>query len=153
MNFTAIVSIQAGSRTVWAYARDEMLPLSRVWYKINRTTTTPLYAVWAFTISCILIDLIGLGSYITIAAIFNICAIALDWSYCIPIICKLLYGKFEPGPWHLGRASFWINLWAVIWTLFVSIIFILPTVRPVTAANVSRLPRCACALGVLISSR
>lgn len=142
MNFTAIVSIQAGSRTVWAYARDEMIPLSRVWYKINRVTTTPLYAVWVFTISCILIDLIGLGSYITIAAIFNICAIALDWSYCIPIICKMLYGKFEAGPWHLGRASYWINLWAVVWTLFVSVIFILPTVRPVTAQNVSRVPCC-----------
>ena len=140
MNFTAITAIQAGSRTVWAYSRDEMLPLSRVWHKINRVTTTPLYAVWVFTISCILIDLIGLGSYITIAAIFNICAIALDWSYCIPIILKILYGKFKPGPWHLGRASFWVNLWAVTWTLFVSIIFILPTARPVTPANVSGLP-------------
>ena len=137
LNFTAMVSIQAGSRTVWAYARDEMLPLSRIWYKINKTTDTPVYSVWAFTIFCILINLIGLGSYAAIAAIFNLTAIALDWSYCIPIICKMTSSKFQRGPWHLGRASLFINFWAVLWTSFVTIIFILPTIRPVTAANVS----------------
>ena len=135
LNFGAMAAIQAGSRTVWAYSRDEMLPLSRIWYKINKRTDTPLYSVWLFTICCILIDLIGLGSYAAVAAIFNLTAIALDWSYCIPIICKMFYGKFEPGPWHLGRASIYINAWAVIWTLFVSIIFILPTTRPVTPLN------------------
>ena len=113
-----------------------MLPLSRVWYKINKTTQTPLYSVWLFVIVCIIINLIGLGSYTAIAAIFSLTAIALDWSYCIPILCKMIYGKFEPGPFHLGKASFWINLYAVMWTLFVSIIFVLPSVLPVTPQNV-----------------
>ena len=137
LSFGNIVALQSGSRTIWAYSRDEMLPLSRIWYKINKHSETPLYSVWLFTILCVLINLIGLGSYIAIASIFNLTAIALDWSYCIPIICKLLYGKFRPGPWHLGRASFFINAWAVIWTTFISIIFVLPTVRPVTLENVS----------------
>ncbi|KAI9815939.1 MAG: hypothetical protein M1827_001931 [Pycnora praestabilis] len=137
LNFTAMTAIQAGARTVWAYSRDELLPLSRVWFKINKKTNTPLYSVWVFTIICILINLIGLGSYAAIAAIFNLTAIALDWSYCIPIICKMAFGKFEPGPFHLGKAGFWINAWAVVWTLFVSIIFILPTIRPVTKENMN----------------
>ncbi|MCJ1284520.1 hypothetical protein MMC26_003853 [Xylographa opegraphella] len=137
LNFVGITAIQAGARTVWAYSRDEMLPLSRVWYKMNKTTTTPLYAVWLFTICCALINLVGLGSYTAIAAIFNLTAIALDWSYCIPILCKMMFGKFQPGPWHLGRYSFWINLWAVIWTLFVSVIFVLPTILPVTPENMN----------------
>ena len=46
LNFTGITAIQAGARTVWAFSRDEMLPLSRVWYIINTTTRTPIYAVW-----------------------------------------------------------------------------------------------------------
>ena len=137
LNFTGITAIQAGARTVWAYSRDEMLPLSRVWYKINKTTQTPLYSVWLFVIVCAVINLVGLGSYTAIAAIFNLTAIALDWSYCIPILCKMIFGRFEPGPFHLGKASFWINLWAVTWTLFVSIIFVLPTILPVNAQNVS----------------
>ena len=137
LNFTAMTAIQAGSRTIWAYARDEMLPLSRVWYKINKTTDTPVYSVWLFTICCVLINLIGLGSYTAISAIFNLTAIALDWSYCIPIICKLAYGKFERGPFHLGWASPYINAWAVVWTTFVTIIYVQPTILPVKAANVS----------------
>lgn len=137
LNFTAMTAIQSGGRTIWAFSRDEMLPLSRIWVKINSKTNTPVYANWLFCISCILINLIGLGSYTAIAAIFNLTAIALDWSYCIPIICKLAYGKFEPGPFHLGWASKPINYWSVIWTLSVTIIYVLPTIRPVTADNVS----------------
>ncbi|OCL07496.1 amino acid transporter [Glonium stellatum] len=137
LNFTGMTGMQAGARTFWALARDELMPLSRVWYKIYERTATPVYSVWLIVFCCIGINLIGLGSYTAIAAIFNMTAIALDWSYCIPIICKMITGKLEPGPFNLGRASFWINAWAVLWTTFVSIIFILPTIRPVTAENMN----------------
>lgn len=136
MNFVCITALQAGSRTVWAFARDEMLPGWRIWYKIWKRTDTPVLAVWLYTLICILINLIGLGSVTTISAIFNLCSIALDWSYVIPIACKLAFNRFERGPWHLGGASFAINVWAVVWTVFVSVIFVLPTVMPVTALNV-----------------
>ncbi|KAK3685428.1 amino acid permease [Podospora appendiculata] len=137
MNFVCITAQQAGSRTVWAFSRDRMLPGSKIWHKIWKKTDTPVLAVWMYGILCILINLIGLGSYITIAAIFNVCAIALDWSYCIPIICKLLFGRFEKGPWNLGAASRFVNAYAVIWTSFVSVIFLFPTVMPVTADNMN----------------
>jgi amino acid transporter len=137
MNFVCITALQAGSRTIWAFSRDQMLPGSRIWYRIWKRTDTPVLAVWLYTILCILINLIGLGSYITIAAIFNVCAIALDWSYCIPIICKLLFGRFEPGPWHLGKASYYINVWACLWTAFGSVIFMFPTMMPVAPETVS----------------
>ena len=137
MNFVCITALQAGARTLWAFSRDQMIPGSGVWYKIWRRTDTPVLAVWFYTFLCIVINLIGLGSYITISAIFNLCAIALDWSYCIPIICKLCFGRFERGPWHLGKASPFINIWACCWTCFVSIIFMFPTVLPAAADNVS----------------
>ncbi len=122
---------------MFAFSRDRLVPGSRIWTKISPLTHTPVYAVWISVVLCIVINLIGLGSYIAIAGVFNVTAIAIDWSYVIPILCKLIYGKFEPGPWNLGKASFWVNLWACIWTVFVTIIFILPTIRPVTALNVS----------------
>ncbi|KAL6712923.1 polyamine transporter tpo5 [Lecanora helva] len=137
LNFTAMTAIQAGARTIWAFSRDEMLPGSHIWAKIWKKTDTPVYAVWLFCISCVLINLIGLGSYTAISAIFNLTAIALDWSYCIPVICKLLYGKFERGPFHLGWASVPINVWAVTWTTFVTIIYVMPTIRPVTPENMN----------------
>lgn len=137
MNFVCITALQAGSRTLWAFSRDQMIPGSKIWYKIWHTTETPVRAVWFYTLLCVLINLIGLGSYITIAAIFNVCAIGLDWSYCIPIICKLWFKRFEPGPWNLGKASPYINIWACCWTAFASIIFMFPTFMPVAANNVS----------------
>ncbi|KAH6663836.1 amino acid permease-domain-containing protein [Halenospora varia] len=133
IKFVCFTAMQALGRTVFAFSRDGLLPASKVWTNINGVTGTPLYAVWVSVICCIVINLIGLGSYAAISGVFNICAIALDWSYIIPIVCKLLFNKFEPGPWHMGKFSFWVNLWACVWTFFVTIIFLLPTVRPVAA--------------------
>jgi len=137
LQFVCFTATQALARTVFAFSRDRLIPLSRVWTIIDRRTGTPLYAVWISIFFCIAINLIGLGSYAAIAGVFNVCAIALDWSYVIPIVCKLAFGKFKPGPWHMGAASPFINAWACVWTLFVSIIFILPTFRPVTAGNMN----------------
>jgi amino acid permease (GABA permease) len=137
IKFVCFTAMQSLARTVFAFSRDQLIPFSNVWTKINSLTGTPIYAVWISVFFCILINLIGLGSYAAIAGVFNVCAIALDWSYCIPIFCKLAFGKFVPGPWHMGILSPWVNAWACIWTFFVTIIFLLPTVRPVTADTVS----------------
>ncbi|EEB06987.1 hypothetical protein SJAG_02062 [Schizosaccharomyces japonicus yFS275] len=140
LNFTGITAIQANARTIWAFSRDDLLPFSKYWYKINKTTTTPLVAVWLNVVFCIALNLIGLGSLETIEAIFSVCAIALDWSYVLPIACKLIFGKrlgYKPGPWNLGRFSVFIGAYAVLWTAFVSVIFLMPTMRPVTAKNMN----------------
>ncbi|KAK8220503.1 amino acid/polyamine transporter I [Phyllosticta capitalensis] len=128
---------QSLARTVFAYSRDRLIPGSSWWTKIDKRTGTPIYAVWFSIFWCIAINLIGLGSYTAIAGVFNACAIALDWSYIIPIFCKMVSGRFEPGPWHMGPASWFVNAWACIWTVFVSIIFILPTERPTTPQNMN----------------
>lgn len=65
---------------------------------INPLTQTPIYAMWISVFGVIAINLIGLGSYTAIADVFNVTAIALDVSYCIPIVCKLIFSQFEPGP-------------------------------------------------------
>ncbi|KAK5257309.1 polyamine transporter tpo5, partial [Exophiala xenobiotica] len=137
LQFVCFTATQALARTVFAFSRDRLIPLSWVWTKINPITKTPLYAVWISVFWCIAINLIALGSYIAIAGVFNVCAIALDWSYVIPIICKLRFGKFKPGPWHMGKLSPYVNAWACIWTFFVTIIFLMPTIRPVTAENMN----------------
>jgi len=137
LQFVCWTATQALARTVFAFSRDKLIPFSSVWTKINRWTGTPLYAVWISIFWCIAINLIALGSYIAISGVFNVCAIALDWSYVIPIACKVAFGKFQPGPWHLGKFSLFVNCWACIWTLFVSIIFLMPTIRPTTAQNMN----------------
>lgn len=64
LNFTAMTAIQAGARTIWAFSRDELLPLSRIWYEIDNRTNTPINAVWLFCICCICINLIGLPCHL-----------------------------------------------------------------------------------------
>ena len=133
LQFVCWTATQALARTVFAFSRDKLVPLSHIWTKIDHRSGTPLRAVWISIFWCIAINLIGLGSYTAIESVFNVTAIALDWSYCIPIFCKLVFRRFEPGPWHLGRFGYAINAWACIWTLFVSIIFFFPTALPVPA--------------------
>ncbi|KAJ9144333.1 Amino-acid permease 2 [Coniochaeta hoffmannii] len=137
LNFVCIPSIQAGSRTLWSFSRDEMVPFSKTLYTIDRRTDTPIIAVWTYAGLCILINLIGLASQIAIGAVFNVCAVALNLSYVVPIICKLVGGRFERGPWHLGVWSLPINIWACGWNMFMSVIFLLPIQLPVTPGNMN----------------
>lgn len=137
LQFICFTALQALARTVFAFSRDRLLPFSSVWIRINRFTETPLYAVWFSVFWCIAINLIGLGSYAAIEGVFNITSIALDWSYVIPIICKLMFNQFEPGPWHMGKFSVAVNVWAILWTAFVSVIFFFPTTRPVVPDNMN----------------
>ena len=134
IKFVCFTALQALARTIFAFSRDRLVPLSSIWTKILPLTGTPILAVWISVFFCIAINLIGLGSYTAIAGVFNVTAIALDWSYCIPIACKIIFRKFEPGPWNMGKASIFVNIWACIWTVFVSIIFIMPVTLP-TSAN------------------
>lgn len=134
IQFVCFTATQALARTFFAFSRDRLVPGSKIWTVINKRTGTPINAVWITVVLCICINLVGLGSYTAILGVFNICAIALDWSYVIPIMCKLIWPQnFTPGPWHMGKFSKWVNIWACLWTLFVSIIFILPTNLPVAA--------------------
>lgn len=137
LQFVCFTATQALARTFFAFSRDRLIPGSQLWTRVNRLTGTPLWAVWISVFWCICINLIALGSYTAALGVFNVCAIALDWSYCIPIACKIMFGKFEPGPWHLGKFSTAVNLWACIWTAFVSVIFVFPTSVPVTPENMN----------------
>jgi len=140
IKFVTFTALQALGRTVFAFSRDRLVPFSHIWTKILPLTGTPILAVWISVFWCIAINLIGLGSYTAISGVFNVTAIALDWSYCIPIFCKLIFGQFEPGPWNLGKFSTFVNGYACLWTLFVTIIFVMPTAIPTTAETVRLLP-------------
>ncbi|KAL8848872.1 MAG: hypothetical protein Q9221_006097 [Calogaya cf. arnoldii] len=132
LKFVTFTGMQSLGRTLFAFSRDRLVPFCNIWVQTNPVTETPLYAVWICVFAAIAINLISLGSYAAIVGVFATTAIALDWSYCIPIVCKMAFGQFERGPWHMGSLSWWVNAYGVVWTLFASIIFILPTARPVS---------------------
>ena len=137
MNLVAIPGIQAGSRTIFALSRDNLLPFSHIWVRISKRSQTPLIAVWTYAVLEIIINLLGLASSTAIGAVFNVCTVALNVSYVIPIICKMVYGRMQKGPWHMGKYSVWVNAFAVAWNTFMAVIFFFPTRLPVTPENVS----------------
>ncbi|KIW74141.1 hypothetical protein Z517_12551 [Fonsecaea pedrosoi CBS 271.37] len=137
VQFTAIVCMQSLSRTIFAFSRDRLLPFSSIWAKVNTLTGIPLHAVWLSVLLPIVISLIGLGSYQAVSAVFNVATAVLDLSYAVPLGCKLAFGRFHRGPWHLGAFSVLINVYSIVWTFFITVLFFMPTVRPVTAVNMN----------------
>lgn len=77
---------------------------------------------------------------LTITAVFNICAPALDMSYATVVLARNIYAhriEFRPGPYTLGMWQKPINAVTCTWVLFISIVLLFPTVRPVTALNMN----------------
>ena len=106
---------------------------------VSKRTHTPLRAIWLTTFFCVLPGLLDFASPVAANAIFSLTAIALDISYIIPIALRRIFQhhpevQFKPGPFYLGDGLLgWaVNINCIVWTLFVSVIFSLPTYLPVT---------------------
>ncbi|KAI0944606.1 hypothetical protein AcW1_002275 [Taiwanofungus camphoratus] len=142
--FVCQTSLQACSRMVYAFSRDHALPDRGYFGHVAASTKTPLRGVWLTTFVSILPGLLDLASPIAANAIFSLCAIALDLSYIIPIFLRRLHRNhpdvnFKPGPFYMGDGLLgWAaNTACCLWTLFVCVIFSLPTVLPVTKENMN----------------
>ncbi|KAF2743922.1 amino acid transporter [Sporormia fimetaria CBS 119925] len=147
--FTGCSAMLANARMAWAFARDAAFPFSDFWSRVNTLTNTPINAVWLVVAFCSCLDLIGIGSTLTIVAIFNITAPALDISYIAVIIAHRWYEgrvKFHPGPYTMGRWSKPVNAVAVTWVCFISVVLFFPTVKPVTVSNMNY---AVCVAGVI----
>ncbi|KAJ8581997.1 amino acid transporter [Rhizopogon salebrosus TDB-379] len=115
------------SRVVFAFSRDNALPGSRWWKRINRRTQTPVNAVWfAMGLSAIC----GILSFSTAAfnSLASASVIGLYISYVTPIYCRITSGrdKLQPGPFCLGRWSFPIGWIGVIWVAFMVVMLLFP---------------------------
>lgn len=136
--------LQGCSRTVYAFSRDHGLPDKGYFGYISRWTQTPLRAIWLATIVCVLPGLLDLTSSVATNAIFALAAMALDLSYIIPIFLRRVYAnhpevQFKPGPFYMGTGviGWTANITCISWTLFMSVIFSLPTILPVTRENMN----------------
>jgi amino acid transporter len=110
----------------------------RVWSHINPYTGTPVNAVWLVVVLSICLNLIAIGSTETVTAVFNITAPALDISYIAVIIAHLVYEhrvKFVEGPFTLGKWGRPVNIIAITWVSFISVVLFFPPQVPVTVQN------------------
>ena len=104
-----------------------------VWHKINKRTRTPTNSIWLAAVAAFILGVPYLWSPVAYAAITSIAVIGLYVAYAIPVYLRLRAGEsFQRGPWHLGRWSYVIGWTTVVWVVFITILFTLPQVSPIS---------------------
>lgn len=139
--FCGMASVTANSRMIYAFSRDGALPFSRVWHRLDPVTRTPANAVWLAAGGAFVLGLPYLINTTAYAAVTSIATIGLSIAYVIPTFLRLrLGGRFERGPWHLGRWSRPVGWVAVGWVAVITVLFMLPQVHPVTLETFNYAP-------------
>jgi hypothetical protein len=67
-------------------------------------------------------------------AVTSIATIGLYISYVIPIALRISFAqdRFVPGPFTLGKYGYWMGLVSCLYVAFITVLFTLPPVYPVT---------------------
>ena len=134
--FCGMSSVTANSRMIYAFSRDGALPGSAIWHQVNKRTRTPTNAIWLAAGFALILGLPYLWNSAAYAAVTSIAVIGLYIAYVTPTFLRLRQGEsFQRGPWHLGRWSRPIGIIAVVWVVFITILFMLPTANPITAKD------------------
>lgn len=125
MWFCGLSAMTSVSRTFYAFARDRGMPLSGVWSRISPAHKTPAAAIW-LSVVLALGAMIYSGAY---SVVTSISVVGFYLSYIIPVFLgwrKKHLWVHKRGPWHLGRSTNVINVLALVWTLFICTIMLMP---------------------------
>jgi amino acid transporter len=146
--FCGMSSVTANSRMIYAFSRDGALPGSKFWHRINKRTRTPTNSIWFAAVGAFILGVPYYWNYTAYAAVTSIAVIGLYIAYVTPVFLRLRAGnRFQRGPWHLGSWSRPIGIIAVLWVAFITILFMLPQVSPVTRDSFNYAP---VAVGVVL---
>ncbi len=137
--FCGMSSITTNSRMIYAFSRDGAVPFSDLWHRLD-SGRTPRNAIIFAAVGAFILAIPTVVNFAAYVAITSIAVIGLYISYVLPILLRLLVKNFQRGPWHLGRWSKPIGIIAVVWVVFISILFMLPTARPITAVTFNYTP-------------
>jgi amino acid permease (GABA permease) len=134
--FCGMSSVTANSRMIYAFSRDGALPFSNFWHRVNHRSRTPTNAIWLAAGFAFVLGLPYLWNVTAYAAVTSIAVIGLYIAYVLPTFLRLRRGEhFQRGPWHLGRWSKPIGIIAVVWVIFITVLFMLPQVTPISWSN------------------
>ena len=128
--FCGMSSITSNSRMIYAFSRDGAVPFHNVWHRLDRGRT-PRNAIILSAVAAFILAVPTVGNFVAYVAVTSIATIGLYIAYALPILLRLFSKNFVPGPWHLGAWSKPIGIIAVVWVVFITILFMLPTVSAV----------------------
>lgn len=126
------------SRVIFAFARDNALPGSRWWKRINRRTQTPVNAVWLVMVSAAVCGLLGFSAA-ALTSLAGASVIGLYVSYATPIFLRITSGrdKLVPGTFSLGRWYMPIGIIAVAWVSFIVVLLFFPPTQTATPVGMN----------------
>jgi amino acid transporter len=124
MWFAGLSSVTSASRMLFAFARDDGLPLAAALRRVSPRTRTPLTAIAACVVLPIgLVAVTAPFSDAVFLAVAALATIALYASYAVPIglgaAARMRKKWTRMGPFTLGRAGPAIAVASVAWTVAV----------------------------------
>ncbi|QBD83745.1 amino acid permease [Ktedonosporobacter rubrisoli] len=137
--FCGMSSITTNSRMIYAFSRDGAVPFSRLWHQLD-SGRTPRNAIILSATCAFVLAIPTVFNYVAYVAITSIAVIGLYISYVLPILLRVLTRSFKHGPWHLGSWGKPIGVIAVLWVICIAILFMLPTVNPITIVTFNYTP-------------
>jgi amino acid transporter len=110
---------------LFAFARDGGPPGSRLLKRVSPRFATPAWAVW----TCVAIAFVLAIWSDAYSVIVSISTIGLYAAYGLPIYLgwrARRQGHYVTGPWNLGRWAALVNVVALVWIAFITVLFVLP---------------------------
>jgi len=125
-----LASITSMARMWYAFARDDGMPGAALLKRVHPGLRTP---VWSIVVTSALAVLITVYAA-AFTVVTSISTIALYLAYAIPVYLNWRnrrrgtgeYATPATAPWSLGRYGPAINVVALLWVAFISVIFALP---------------------------
>jgi len=126
MWFCGLSAVTWTSRVIYAFARDGGMPASQLFRRVSATHHTPAPAIW-LSVAVALAATISQGAYCVVT---SISVIGLYLAYIAPVYlawrARGSAVEVPRGPWHLGRFGAPINVIAMAWVFFITIILAIP---------------------------
>lgn len=133
---SAISILATASRQMFAFARDNALPFSRVFAYVHPRSQIPIWSILCTTLVTSLLSLINIGSTAAFNAIASLAIASLFFTYILSI-ATFLGARFRPGGlpparFSLGKFGLPINVFSVAYLSFAIIFTFFPTTKEVT---------------------
>ena len=139
--YCGMSSVTANSRMIYAFSRDGAVPFSNFWHHVSPKRRVPVRSAWFGAVGALLLSLPYLYNYTAYAAVTSIAVIGLYIAYLTPVFLRRINpGAFVPGPWKLGRYGPLIGWVAIVWVIFICIMFMLPQASPITVKSFNYAP-------------
>ncbi|KAK7419472.1 hypothetical protein QQZ08_010842 [Neonectria magnoliae] len=126
-------------RLAWAFARDNGVPFSPYFVKIDRNLEFPVRTTVASFVFVLLYGLLYLASTTAFNSIVTSAVLFLNITYAVPQGILLHQGRdsLPPRYLNLGRFGYACNTFSILWIVVLGVVICMPPSLPVTTATMN----------------